>query len=64
MNCKYANLVKFVENKLDLDRKLETLLHVEQCINCFDEIYKLKKDKDHKHFVYKRFDDDIEEAAI
>ncbi len=63
MNCNYTTLVKFVENKLDLDHKLETLLHVEQCINCFDEIYKLKKDKDRKHFVYKRFDD-IEEAAI
>ena len=62
MSCNYTNLVQFVENKLDLDCKLETLLHIEQCINCFDEVYKLKKDKDHKHFVYKRVDEDVEAA--
>ena len=62
MSCNYNNLVQFVENKLDLDCKLETLLHIEQCITCFDEVYKLKKDKDNKHFVYKRFEEDVEAA--
>ncbi|MBI1747452.1 MAG: hypothetical protein HYR55_12795 [Acidobacteria bacterium] len=63
MNCSYNTLIKFVENKLDLDHKLDTLLHIEKCMSCFDNVYKLEKEKDHKHFVYKRYIDDVEEPT-
>jgi hypothetical protein len=48
---------------LDLDHKLETLLHIEACATCFDEIYKLRKTRDKKHFIFKSYSDDEDVEA-
>lgn len=61
MVCNYNKLSDFVENKLDIDSRLEILEHLEQCSHCFDEVYKLKKMRDGRHFIYKELDIDIEE---
>ncbi len=55
--CNYNRLVKFLEKKLDIDQRLEILSHLETCGNCFDELYKLRRMKDNKHFIYKSFDE-------
>lgn len=55
--CNYNRLVKFLEKKLDIDQRLEILSHLETCSDCFDELYKLRRMKDSKHFIYKAFDE-------
>jgi hypothetical protein len=50
--CNFKTITKFIENKLDLNDKLDLLLHLDDCILCFNEIYRLKKAQDERFFRY------------
>ncbi len=50
--CKREQIVGFLTNRLDVDEKLEFLGHVEECVQCWEEVYNARKNE-HPHY-YKR----------
>lgn len=50
--CKREHIVGFLNNRLDVDEKLEFLGHVEECVQCWEEVYNARKNE-HPHY-YKR----------
>lgn len=50
--CKREYVVGFLSNQLDVDEQLEFLDHIEECVQCWEEIYNARKNE-HPHY-YKR----------
>ena len=48
-NCNRRLLKSFLTDKLDVDGKLRFLYHVEECAECWDEVYNSVKAQ-HPHF--------------
>lgn len=53
--CSFEKLVEYLDDRLDLDKKLELLEHVEQCETCRDAIYHISRDRDGAFFVYRPY---------
>jgi hypothetical protein len=51
MNCDFEVLVSYLDRKLDVDRQLDLLDHLEFCEPCFDALYKIVRDRDENLFV-------------
>ena len=50
--CDRRVVARFLDNKLDLDQKLEFLKHLEDCKQCWGEVYKARKNE-HPHYYKK-----------
>ncbi len=50
-DCSFDLLVQYLDNKLDLDHKLELLLHLDRCETCRDTIYHIARDRDNSFFI-------------
>ena len=51
MHCNFERLVQYIDHELDLDRRLELLLHLDSCGPCRDAIYNLTRDRDASFFI-------------
>ena len=51
-NCDRNLLVGFLTNRLEIDERLDFLIHLEACGQCWEEVYKARK-AEHPHY-YKR----------
>jgi len=51
-NCGPHVVALFLDNELKLDQKLEFLEHLEECPQCWGEIYKARKNE-HPHYYKK-----------
>jgi len=49
--CSFHKLVQLLDNKLDLDEKLEVLDHLNSCQICRDAVYQISRDRDDSFFV-------------
>jgi anti-sigma factor RsiW len=56
MTCEFERLVFYLDGKLSLDERLETLNHLDGCANCFETIYQLSRDRDDHLFVSRPFE--------
>jgi hypothetical protein len=54
--CSFKKLVLLLDNKLDLDDKLEVLEHLETCAICRDTVYQISRDRDEDLFVHHPYD--------
>jgi hypothetical protein len=50
--CSFEKLVEYLDKKLDVDQKLDVLLHLDQCDACREAIYLLSRDRDEALFRY------------
>jgi hypothetical protein len=48
-NCNRKQLAGFLSDQLEVDERLEFLVHVETCSRCWDEIYNARK-SEHPHY--------------
>ena len=48
-NCNRRLLKRFLSNKLDVDGRLRFLFHLEECTECWDEVYNATKAQ-HQHY--------------
>ncbi len=53
--CSFENLVQYLDGRLDLDKKLELLEHIDACETCKDAIYHISRDRDAEFFVYRPY---------
>jgi anti-sigma factor RsiW len=51
MNCDFEALLSYLDKKLDLDRQLAVLEHLDFCEACFDALYEIVRDRDDDLFV-------------
>lgn len=51
--CSFQNLVLLLDNKLDLDEKLEVLDHLDTCKICRDAVYQISHDRDEALFIHR-----------
>jgi anti-sigma factor RsiW len=49
--CSFQKLVQLLDDKLDLDEKLEVLDHIQSCQICRDAVYQISRDRDDSFFV-------------
>ena len=49
--CSFQKLVQLLDNKLDLDEKLEVLDHINSCKICRDAVYQISRDRDDVYFI-------------
>ncbi|NLV30159.1 MAG: hypothetical protein GXY47_03305 [Acidobacteria bacterium] len=49
--CSFRNLVLLLEDKLELDDKLEVLEHLDRCPICRDAVYQIARDRDEALFI-------------
>ena len=47
--CSRQTVSLFLVNELDVDQKLDFLIHVEECKQCWKDIYDARK-KEHPHY--------------
>ncbi len=45
--CSFNKLILLLDKKLDLNRKLQVLNHLDQCDICREAIYLISRDRDH-----------------
>jgi hypothetical protein len=45
-------LLLFLEKRLDLDARLAILEHLDECNDCFEEVYRICKNQDARHLVW------------
>ncbi len=50
--CDRQTVARFLGNELDLDEKLEFLEHLEECKQCWGEVYNARKNE-HPHYYKK-----------
>ena len=50
--CKRETLVRFLQNKLEEDDRLDFLIHLDSCTDCWEAVYSATK-AGHPHY-YKR----------
>ena len=50
--CNRPAVVRFLGNELDLDEKLDFLDHIQQCKQCWTEVYNARKNE-HPHYYKK-----------
>ena len=55
MSCSFDKLVRYLDQQLDLDARLELLEHLDECETCRDAIFQLSRDRDAKLFVYRPY---------
>ncbi|HSW39553.1 MAG TPA: zf-HC2 domain-containing protein [Acidobacteriota bacterium] len=60
--CSFKKLVLLLDNKLELDEKLEVLNHLDKCGICRDAVYQISRDRDELYFVHARYDVDANVA--
>ena len=48
-NCDPKKLAKFLSKKLDVDKELEVLYHLENCPHCWEQLYSATRAQ-HPHF--------------
>jgi len=53
--CSFQNLVLLLDNKLDLDEKLEVLDHLDTCRICRDAVYQISHDRDEALFIHRPY---------
>ena len=53
--CSFQKLVMLLDNKLDLDEKLEVLNHLSDCKICYDAVYQISHDRDEALFVHRPY---------
>lgn len=53
--CSFQNLVLLLDNKLDLDEKLEVLDHLSNCNICRDAVYQISRDRDEALFIHRPY---------
>lgn len=53
--CSFEKLVEYLDDRLDLDKKLELLEHIDNCETCRDAIYHISRDRDADLFVYRPY---------
>jgi hypothetical protein len=53
--CSFEKLVQYLDDGLDLDKKLELLEHIDECETCRDAIYHISRDRDADFFVYRPY---------
>ena len=51
--CSFQNLVLLLDNKLDLDGKLEVLDHLSECKICRDAVYQISRDRDEALYIHR-----------
>jgi len=51
--CSFQNLVLLLDNKLDLDEKLDILDHLSTCRICRDAVYQISHDRDEALFIHR-----------
>ena len=49
--CSFQKLVQLLDNKLDLDEKLEVLDHINSCKICRDAVDQISRDRDDVYFI-------------
>ncbi len=50
INCSFHDLVFLLDRKLDLDKQLEVLEHLDRCSICRDAVYQITRDRDEALF--------------
>jgi anti-sigma factor RsiW len=50
--CSFSKLVQLLDKKLDLDRRLEVLNHLDLCDICREAVYHISRDRDQAFFTY------------
>ncbi|MDI9613283.1 MAG: hypothetical protein QM330_09560 [Acidobacteriota bacterium] len=45
INCSFHDLVLLLDRKLDLDKQLEVLEHLDRCSICRDAVYQITRDR-------------------
>lgn len=53
--CSFQKLVLLLDNKLDLDDKLEVLNHLDTCRICRDAVYQISRDRDEALFIHRPY---------
>jgi hypothetical protein len=53
--CNFEDLVLFLDKRLNLDRKLEVLDHLDHCEICRDTIFHLSRDRDASFFYHRPY---------
>lgn len=49
MNCDRKKLTQFLSKELDIDNKLDFLFHLDDCTECWEEVYNVIKAQ-HPHY--------------
>ena len=50
--CNHQTVVRFLGDELDLDEKLDFLDHIQECKQCWTEVYNARKNE-HPHYYKK-----------
>jgi hypothetical protein len=53
--CSFKMLVMLLDKKLNLDKKLEVLDHLDSCKICRDAVYQISRDRDEAYFVHRPY---------
>ncbi len=53
--CNFDKLVQYLDNRLNLEKKLELLEHIDECEMCRDAIYHISRDRDADLFIYRPY---------
>ncbi len=51
IGCSFERLVQLLDERLDLDRRLEVLDHLDRCDNCREAVYQIARDRDQDFFT-------------
>ena len=55
MTCDFDRLHFLLDKELKLDEALELFEHLDSCEVCFEEMYRIYKERDSKFFRFKSF---------
>ena len=55
MICDFDRLRVLLDKELQLDEALELFDHLDNCDVCFEEVYRIYKERDSKFFRFKSF---------
>jgi len=58
MSCSFDKLVRYLDQQLDLDARLELLEHLDECDTCREAIYQISRDRDAQLFVHRPYNTD------
>ena len=49
--CDFEKLIQLLDKELDLNGRLEILVHLDECDNCREAVYQIARDRDRDLFI-------------
>ena len=54
VGCNLERLVRLLDNKLNLNARLEAFDHLDKCKDCRETIYHLSRSRDEAFFIFRK----------